>query len=60
MSKKKNKKKNKKVVEGDQELTVKVDKKMIARIMAGALAVLLVLGTLTATIMYLFEAGHVH
>ena len=57
---KKNKKKNKKVVEGDQELTVKVDKKMIARIMAGALAVLMVLGTLTMTIMYLFEAGHVH
>ena len=59
MSKKK-KKKNKKVVEGEQELTVKLDKKLVARIMAGALAALMVLGTLTATIMYLFEAGHVH
>ena len=57
---KKNKKKNKKVIDGEQELTVKLDKKLVARIMAGALAALMVLGTLTATIMYLFEAGHVH
>ena len=57
---KNNKKKIKKPADGEQEMTVKLDKKMIARIMAGALALLMVLGTLTMTIMYLFEAGHVH
>lgn len=33
--------------------------KLIARIMAGALAALIVLGTVTMTIMYLFQ-GHIH
>ena len=35
-------------------------KKLAARIMAGALAALMVLGTLTMTIAYLMEAMHVH
>ncbi len=57
---KKNKKKNKHA-EGEQELVAKVDKKKLAaRIMAGALAALMILGTLTMTIMYLVEAAHVH
>ena len=34
--------------------------KLIARIVAGALAALMVLGTITMTIVYLLEAGHIH
>ena len=56
----KNKKKNKKVVEAEQEQSVKIDRKMLSRILAGALAALMILGTITMTIMYLFEGGHVH
>lgn len=56
---KKTKKKNKQI-DAEQEATVKFDKKLLARIMAGALAALMVLGTITMTIMYLVEAGHVH
>ena len=57
---KKTKKKNKKVVEAEQEQSVKVDRKMLSRILAGALAALMILGTITMTIMYLLEGGHVH
>ena len=56
---KKTKKKNKQI-DAEQEATVKFDKKLLARIMAGALAALMVLGTITMTIMYLVEAGHMH
>ncbi len=55
-----NKKKNKKVVEAEQEQSIKLDRKTITRILAGALAALMVLGTITMTIMYLLEGGHVH
>lgn len=54
----KNTKKNKKALDGEQ--AVKFDRKFITRILAGALAALMVLGTITMTIMYLIEAGHVH
>lgn len=53
-----NKKKHKKSME-NEEMTVKVDRKTISRILAGVLAGLMVLGTITMTIMYLF-GGHVH
>ena len=56
---KKNKKKNKKQ-EAELEIAGVNKKKLAARIMAGALAALMIMGTLTMTIMYLFEAGHVH
>ena len=56
---KKNKKKNKKQ-EAELETAGVNKKKLAARIMAGALAALMIMGTLTMTIMYLFEAGHVH
>ena len=52
-----NKKKNKKNVDGEQEHAFKLDRKMLARILAGGLAALMVLGTITMTIMYLF-GGH--
>ncbi len=55
-----NKKKHKKVVEAEQEQSIKLDRKTITRILAGALAALMVLGTITMTIMYLLESGHVH
>ncbi len=55
----KNKKKNKKTVEGEQELSIKIDRKMVYRILAGVLAAMMVLGTVTMTVMYLF-GGHVH
>ena len=55
-----NNKKNKSNLGSEQAKSFKLDKKMVARIMAGALAALMVLGTMTMTIMYLFEAGHVH
>ena len=43
-----------------QEQPIKLDRKTIVRIFAGALAALMVLGTITMTIMYLLEGGHVH
>lgn len=54
----KNEKKAKKA--NNSEQSFKLDRKTITRIFAGALAALMVLGTLTMTIMYLLEAGHVH
>lgn len=53
-----NKKKNNKAAE--QEQSIKLDRKTVMRILAGALAALMILGTITMTIMYLFEGGHVH
>lgn len=58
---KKNKKKNKKVAEAEQqEEEFKLDRKTVIRIGAGILAGLMILGTITMTIMYLLEGGHVH
>lgn len=54
-----NKKKNKKNTESEQALSFKLNPKTIARILAGGLAALMVLGTITMTLMYLF-GGHVH
>lgn len=56
-----NKKKNKKTTaETEQNLSFKWNGKLVSRIMAGALAVLMVLGTITMTIMYFMEAFHAH
>ena len=55
----KNQKKNKKAAETEQELSIKIDRKTVYRILAGALAVLMILGTITMTIMYLL-GGHAH
>lgn len=55
-----NKKKNNKNVQSEQESSVKISRKMLARILAGALATLMVLGTITMTIMYFMESFHVH
>lgn len=56
-----NKKKNKKTTaEAEQNLSFKWNGKMVARILAGALAALMVLGTITMTIMYFMESFHVH
>ena len=49
-------KKSEKNVGGEQEISFKIDRKMAARILAGALAALMVLGTITMTIMYLLGA----
>lgn len=57
MSNQKKNKKNK--AETEQNLSIKWNSKTLARILAGALAALMVLGTITMTIMYLF-GGHVH
>ena len=55
----KNKKKHNKAADAEQELSFKLSSKLIARILAGGLAALMVLGTITMTIIYLF-GGHVH
>ncbi len=55
----KNKKKNNKNAQGE-EVSFKLSGKMIARIIAGALAALMVLGTVTMTIMYFMESFHMH
>ena len=53
----KNKKKNNKNAQGE-EVSFKLSGKMIDRIIAGSLAAMMVLGTVTMTIMYFMESFH--
>ena len=54
------KKNNKNAASAEHTPAFKPNAKTIARILAGGLAALMVLGSITMTIMYFMESFHVH